>query len=72
MIAAITDGSRSEAERKAIALLRSGGITGWTANAPVCGYVVDLAFVEQKVAIDIDGFVRRSIARNRAERGFEL
>ncbi|MHC3002572.1 DUF559 domain-containing protein [Gordonia metallireducens] len=116
MVAAITDGSRSEAERKAIALFRSGGVTGWTANAPVCGYVVDLAFIEQKVAVEIDGFafhsdaasfqhdrtrqnvliangwtvlrftwqditgqpasvlanVRRSIARNRGERGFEL
>jgi very-short-patch-repair endonuclease len=116
MVAAITDGSRSEAERKALALLRSAEITGWTANAKVCGYVVDIAFIDQKVAVEIDGFafhsdaasfqhdrtrqnvliangwtvlrftwqditgqpasvlanVRRSIARSRGERGFEL
>ncbi|MDT5234709.1 MAG: hypothetical protein QOF47_696, partial [Mycobacterium sp.] len=44
------------AERLLIRLLRASKISGWRANYPVCGYVVDVAFPQQKVAIEIDGW----------------
>jgi very-short-patch-repair endonuclease len=51
-----SDGARSEAERLLIRLLRAAKISGWKANFPVCGYVVDVAFPKQKVAIEVDGW----------------
>jgi very-short-patch-repair endonuclease len=51
-----SDGARSEAERLLIRLLRSAKISGWRANYPVCGYVIDVAFPQQKVAIEVDGW----------------
>lgn len=39
-----------------IRLLRAARITGWRANYPVCGYIVDIAFPAQKVAIEVDGW----------------
>jgi very-short-patch-repair endonuclease len=51
-----SDGARSEAERLLIRLLRAAKITGWRANHPVCGYVVDVAFPRQKVVIEVDGW----------------
>ncbi|HEX2399840.1 MAG TPA: type IV toxin-antitoxin system AbiEi family antitoxin domain-containing protein [Mycobacterium sp.] len=51
-----SDGARSEAERLLIRLLRAAKISGWRANYPVCGYVVDVAFPKQKVAIEVDGW----------------
>jgi very-short-patch-repair endonuclease len=51
-----SSGARSEAERLMIRLLRAAKITGWKANYPVSGYVVDIAFVKQKVAIEVDGW----------------
>ena len=50
------DGARSEAERLLIRLLRAAKISGWRANYPVCGYVIDVAFPQQKVAIEVDGW----------------
>jgi very-short-patch-repair endonuclease len=41
-------------------LLRGAKISGWKANYPVCGYVVDIAFPEQKVAIEVDGWAFHS------------
>jgi very-short-patch-repair endonuclease len=54
------DGSRSKAERLFIALLRKHHITGWKANYPVGGYVVDVAFPGPKVAVEIDGWAFHS------------
>ena len=54
------DGARSEAERLLIRLLRAAKISGWKANHPVCGYVVDVAFPKQKVAIEVDGWAFHS------------
>ena len=50
------DGARSEAERLLIRLLRHARISGWKANYPVCGYIVDVAFPKQKVAVEVDGW----------------
>lgn len=54
------DGSRSKAERLFIGLLKKHKITGWIANHPVGGYVVDVAFVGPKVAVEIDGWAHHS------------
>lgn len=51
-----SNGARSEAERLLVRLLRAAKISGWRANYPVCGYVVDVAFPEHKVAIEVDGW----------------
>ena len=49
----------SPPERKAHALLRAAGITGWQGNFPVhiCGhcYYIDIAFPASRLAIEIDG-----------------
>ena len=50
------DGARSQAERLFIKLLNQHNITGWIANHPVGGYVVDVAFLGTKVAVEIDGW----------------
>lgn len=71
MLAAMSAGARSEAERLLLALLRRSAITGWRANYPVeCrdstpasgGYLIDVAFPDAKVAIEIDGFAFHSDA----------
>ena len=36
------------------------GITGWKTNYPVGGYKVDVAFPNQKVAIETDGWAFHS------------
>jgi very-short-patch-repair endonuclease len=49
-------GTRSEGERTMARLLRQAGLTGWRANLSVEGVgIVDFAFVEQHIAIEIDG-----------------
>lgn len=50
------DGARSGAERLFINLLKQHNITGWFANYPVGGYVVDVAFPGPKVVVEIDGW----------------
>lgn len=55
LLQAADDGARSGAERVALSLLRAAGITGWSANHPVAGYLVDVGFPGCKVAIEIDG-----------------
>jgi very-short-patch-repair endonuclease len=54
------DGAHSEAERRLHTLLRGAGITGWKANfavtVPGGRFVIDAAFVRQRVAIEIDGY----------------
>ncbi|MYR08389.1 DUF559 domain-containing protein [Gordonia sp. SID5947] len=62
MVAAMTSGARSEAERKAVALLRNSDVEGWVVNVPVGKYVLDFAIPEHKIAIEIDGFAFHSDA----------
>jgi very-short-patch-repair endonuclease len=51
---AASDGARSEAERLLVRLLRQAGFKGWRTNYPVGGYKVDVAFLDEKVAIEVD------------------
>ncbi len=60
LLQAADDGARSAPERLFISLLKAAGITGWKANYPIAGYVVDVAFLLQKVAIEIDGWAFHS------------
>jgi very-short-patch-repair endonuclease len=60
LLKAASDGARSEAERLLVKLLRDNGITGWQTNYPVGGYKVDVAFPEEKLAIETDGFAFHS------------
>jgi very-short-patch-repair endonuclease len=60
LLHAADDGTRSEAERLFIRLLKQAGITGWRTNYPVGGYLVDVAFPRRKVAVEIDGFAFHS------------
>lgn len=62
LLQAASDGARSEAERLFGKLLRDGGITGWRTNYPVGGYKVDVAFPDEKVAIEVDGWAFHSDA----------
>jgi very-short-patch-repair endonuclease len=61
LLALAAGGAVSEAERLAHSQMRTGGIGGWLANVPmdVPGFgraVVDVAFPEQKVILEIDGW----------------
>ncbi|GAA1479611.1 hypothetical protein GCM10009624_00510 [Gordonia sinesedis] len=60
MLAAAAGGARSEAERRLHRLLRQGGVIGWEANAEHCGYLLDVAFADLKLAIEVDGFAWHS------------
>lgn len=63
MLTGAANGARSEAERTLLRLLRAARIGGWVAGHPSCGYVVDVAFCDQMLAVEIDGFAFHSDAR---------
>ena len=56
LLTAAADRACSQAERLLIALLRGGGITGWELGVSYQGYVFDVAFRAQRLAIEIDGW----------------
>lgn len=65
VLARLAEGAESEAERLLYRLLRANGITGWVGNHRVLvdGVIrarVDLAFVELRIAIEVDGFAYHS------------
>jgi very-short-patch-repair endonuclease len=60
LLQAAEDGARSAAERILVKLLRDAGFTGWKANYPVGGYKVDVGFVNEKVALEADGWAFHS------------
>ncbi|BBX01085.1 hypothetical protein BST36_13045 [Mycolicibacterium moriokaense] len=62
LLQAASNGARSEAERLLVKLLQRNRITGWRANYPVGGFVVDIAFPKLKVAIEVDGLAFHSDA----------
>jgi very-short-patch-repair endonuclease len=57
---AASDGARSEAERILVRLLKQAGIAGWRTDYPLAGYLIDVAFPDPKVAIEVDGFAFHS------------
>jgi very-short-patch-repair endonuclease len=59
------DGAAAQSERVLHAILRRGGLTGWKPNYRVllvdgAAIVVDVAFVERKLAIEVDGWAFHS------------
>jgi very-short-patch-repair endonuclease len=64
LLASFTDDAHSEAERRLHNILRRAGVTGWRANVPVTAggarYVIDVAFLNRRLAIEIDGYASHS------------
>jgi very-short-patch-repair endonuclease len=56
LLTAAADHAASAAERKMINLLRADRLTGWVQHYRLNGYEVDLAFSDQRVAIEVDGW----------------
>ena len=56
LICASADRADSAAERLLIRILREGGITGWVVGYAFGPWTIDLAFPQQKVAIEVDGW----------------
>ena len=50
-----SDNPWSAAERLFHRMLRAAGLTGWRGNYPIADHPVDVAFVKQRLAIEIDG-----------------
>jgi very-short-patch-repair endonuclease len=60
LLVAAADRAASAAERKLIAVLRGAGITGWRQQHLVGGYELDLAFLDHRVAVEVDGWAWHS------------
>lgn len=56
LLAVAADQAASHAERLLVRLLRAAGVSGWELGYPIQGYLVDLAFPMQRVAIEVDGW----------------
>jgi very-short-patch-repair endonuclease len=61
VLAQVSSGALSPAERRMHRLLRSAGIRGWEANARVrardgAPFVVDLLFARERLVIEVDGY----------------
>ncbi|WP_019970476.1 DUF559 domain-containing protein [Mycobacterium sp. 141] len=56
LLQAAADGARSAAERLLVKLLREARITGWKANYRLGRFVIDVAFLKHKIAIETDGW----------------
>ncbi|WP_328813668.1 type IV toxin-antitoxin system AbiEi family antitoxin domain-containing protein [Rhodococcus sp. NBC_00297] len=66
MLVHAATGGESEAERIFLRLLRTFRITGWECAVRSCGYVIDVAFVDRRVAIEIDGWAYHRTAERMA------
>ncbi|OZD08197.1 hypothetical protein CH275_06540 [Rhodococcus sp. 06-235-1A] len=62
LLRAAEGGARSEAERILVRLLTDAGITGWCANFRYGRFVIDVAFPDARLAIEIDGWAFHSDA----------
>jgi len=63
------DRADSAAERVLVALLRGAGITGWQVGVPFGRWMIDLAFPDVKVAVEVDGWAWHvDVDRFRADR----
>lgn len=56
LLHAAGEGGASEAERILHRLLRAADLTGWRTHVPSCGFEIDVAFVRERVAIEVDGW----------------
>jgi very-short-patch-repair endonuclease len=56
LLVAAADRAASAAERKLTTLLRAARITGWRQHYLIGAYEVDLAFPDQRVAVEVDGW----------------
>lgn len=56
LLTAAADRACSQAERLLVDLLRAAGITGWELGYGYQGYLIDVAFPAQRVAIEVDGW----------------
>lgn len=56
LLTVAADRAASHAERLLVGLLRAAGITGWELNYAVGGYLIDVAFPAQRVAVEVDGW----------------
>jgi very-short-patch-repair endonuclease len=56
LLIAAADRADSAAERLLVSLLRGAGITGWVLGHPFGPYLVDVAFVAERVAVEVDGW----------------
>lgn len=64
LLSVAAEGGASEAERMLHRLLRREGVTGWKVHVVSCGYEIDVAFIRQRVAIEVDGWAwHRDAAR---------
>ncbi|OZE34904.1 hypothetical protein CH278_10685 [Rhodococcus sp. 05-2254-5] len=60
LLAAAEGGARSEGERLLVREIRLRKITGWAVNYRWDGYELDIAFIVEMVAIEIDGWAFHS------------
>ncbi len=63
--AQLVDGAAAHSERLLHGILRRGGLSGWKPNHRIllvdgAAIVVDVAFVERKLAIEVDGWAYHS------------
>lgn len=56
LLSAAADRADSAAERLLVRILREAGISGWVLGYPFGNWTIDLAFPEQKVAVEVDGW----------------
>jgi very-short-patch-repair endonuclease len=69
LLVAAADRADSAAERIVVGLLRRAGITGWQVGVPFGPWTIDLAFLDAKVAVEVDGWAWHvDVDRFRADR----
>jgi very-short-patch-repair endonuclease len=69
LLVAAADRADSAAERRLIAILRDAGLTGWQRAVGFERWMIDFAFPDAKVAIEVDGWAYHSdVERFRADR----
>lgn len=56
LLAVAADRAASHAERLLVRMLRAADLTGWELGYRFQGYVIDVAFPQQRVAIEVDGW----------------
>ncbi|MHA6618713.1 DUF559 domain-containing protein [Pseudonocardia sp. DLS-67] len=69
VLAAAADRADSAAERRMTGLLRGAALTGWQRAVPFERWTIDFAFLDVKLAIEVDGWAYHSdVDRFRADR----